>query len=134
MTNAERVAAFVKKAAASVEAARQMLTGGHPDFAASRAYYAMFYAAEAALLHRGKEFRKHSAVIASFNREFVKPGIFPTPMSKTIQDAFDLRTDGDYDVLPIDASDTEHVIAHADEFVAAVREYLRREGYELGEA
>ena len=35
-------------------------------FAASRAYYAMFYAAEALLQSRGLAFSKHSAVHAAF--------------------------------------------------------------------
>jgi len=39
---------------------------------ASRAYYAAFYAATAALLCEELEFSKHSGVIAFIHREFVK--------------------------------------------------------------
>ena len=40
----------------------------------SRAYYAMFYAAKAALLSRGLDLRKHSASIAKFRELFVITG------------------------------------------------------------
>ena len=47
------VQSLLDKAHASVQAARLLNGEGYPDFAASRAYYAMFYAAEALLLSRG---------------------------------------------------------------------------------
>ncbi|MBI3401803.1 MAG: HEPN domain-containing protein [Acidobacteria bacterium] len=46
-----------------------------PDFALARAYYAMFYAAEALLLDRGLRFRKHGAIHAAFGEQFIKKGI-----------------------------------------------------------
>lgn len=42
--------------------------------AASRAYYAMFYLAQAVLLSDGMAFSKHSAAIGAFGEHFVKPG------------------------------------------------------------
>ena len=44
-----RQQARLERAEASVHAAEVLLREGHADFAAARAYYAMFYAAEAAL-------------------------------------------------------------------------------------
>ena len=43
----------------SVAAAKVLHTEGHHGFAASRAYYAMFYVAEAFLLGKGLAFSKH---------------------------------------------------------------------------
>jgi uncharacterized protein (UPF0332 family) len=68
--------ALMSRARRSLIAARLLLEAGSPDFAASRAYYAMFYAAEALLLSRGLAFSKHEAVIAEFAREFVRSGEF----------------------------------------------------------
>ena len=56
------------KARQSLSAARLMLDSEYPDYAASRAYYAMFYIAEAFLEGEGLSFSKHSAVISAFGR------------------------------------------------------------------
>ncbi len=68
------VDALIGKARQSLGAARTLLRDGYTDFAASRAYYAMFYVAEALLLARGLSYTKHSAVISAFGREFAKAG------------------------------------------------------------
>ncbi|MEK7325060.1 MAG: HEPN domain-containing protein [Chloroflexota bacterium] len=62
---AGEIAAHLERAEQSIQAARQLASSNFYDFAASRAYYAAFYAATAVLLHEGLEFSKHSAVIAS---------------------------------------------------------------------
>lgn len=53
-------AALLRKAQDSVRAAKLLASQGFYDFAASRAYYAMFYVAEAILLSQGLSFSKHS--------------------------------------------------------------------------
>ncbi len=63
------VRALLDKARASHEAATLLRREGYLDFAASRAYYALFYVAEALLLERGLSYSSHSAVIAAFGRE-----------------------------------------------------------------
>lgn len=69
---AHEIAAYLERAERSLEAARQLALNGHYDFAASRAYYAAFYAATALLLHKGLEFSKHSGVIAAIHQRFVR--------------------------------------------------------------
>ena len=59
---------LLRKARDSVKAAKIMLSGGMAGFAASRAYYAMFHAAQALLEHDGIAFSKRSAVIAAFGK------------------------------------------------------------------
>jgi len=48
------IEALLQKAKESLEAARGLLRDGYPDFAASRAYYAMFYVTEALLACLGQ--------------------------------------------------------------------------------
>ena len=58
---------LLQKARQSLSAARLLLTGGYPDYAASRAYYTMFYITEAFLEGEGmsvmgvapKKYRRH---------------------------------------------------------------------------
>lgn len=45
--------ALIEKAKEGLDAARSLLRDGYPDFSASRAYYAMFYVAEALLAITG---------------------------------------------------------------------------------
>jgi uncharacterized protein (UPF0332 family) len=66
-----------RKAHRTVQSARLLLTDGDYDGAVSRAYYAMFYVAEALLLSKGMTFSKHAAVISAFGKEFAKPGKIP---------------------------------------------------------
>jgi uncharacterized protein (UPF0332 family) len=65
VTREHEVRSLLQKARESLDAARLLLQQGYHDFAASRSYYGMFYAAEAALLRKGLVFSKHAAVIAA---------------------------------------------------------------------
>ena len=61
----------------SIATATLLLTGGYPGYAASRAYHAMFYMAEAFLEGEELAFSKHSAVIAAFGQRFAQTGKVP---------------------------------------------------------
>lgn len=63
--------ALLAKARRSLDNARRSLEAGDAEFAASRAYYAMFYAAEALLLSRGLVFG------ARGGHRRVQPGVRP---------------------------------------------------------
>ena len=87
---------LLEEAKESISAARLLLGGGYPDYSASRAYYAMFYIAEAFLEGEEMAFSKHSAVIAAFGREFAHQGKVPVEFHRFLLDAQELRHDGDY--------------------------------------
>ena len=53
-THTSEVVAYWERAEQSLEAARDLAAGGYYDIAASRAYYAAFYAATAVLLCEGR--------------------------------------------------------------------------------
>ena len=54
------IEALLEKAKRSQKAAAKLLRDGDIDFAASRAYYSLFYIASALLLSRGLSFSSHS--------------------------------------------------------------------------
>ena len=66
---------LLAKASRAIDAAKLLLQAGDADFAAGRAYYAMFYVAEALLAEKGRRFRRHSAVQAAYGDEFAKPAV-----------------------------------------------------------
>jgi uncharacterized protein (UPF0332 family) len=55
--------ALLDKATRSLNAARLLAQDGSRDFAVSRAYYAMFYVAQAFLIQKNLSFSTHSGVI-----------------------------------------------------------------------
>ena len=65
---------LIQQARESLNAARLLLREGYPGFAASRAYYTMFYIAKACLLNKGLTYSKHSTVVSAFGQHFAKTG------------------------------------------------------------
>lgn len=87
------------KAEESLASAERELEAGAHTFAVNRLYYAVFYAASAALLDRGLSFKKHSGVRASFHREFIKTGLLGVEWGKLYDQLFEDRQEGDYVAL-----------------------------------
>jgi len=121
----DEIAANLERAAQSIQAARQLASGGYYDFAASRAYYAVFYAATALLLSEGLELTKHGAVIASIHQRFVKTGKLSKEQGKTLNWLFELRSVGDYGgTAHVSSQQVEQANQAAAEFLEAVRSLL----------
>ena len=123
----EEIAAHVARATESIQAARELTKSGHFDFAASRAYYAAFYAATALLLSEGLEFKKHSGVIAAIHQRFVKSGHLSQELGKNLNWLFELRDIGDYGVtLHIQKEEAQKAIEAAELFFHAVKQLLKK--------
>ena len=116
---------LLHKAERAIKAAETLLDQGDADFAVGRAYYAMFYVAEALLNERGLGFSKHSAVHAAFGEQFAKTGQLDPKFHRWLLDAFDKRLEGDYGteikVLP---EDVTALVAQAREFLQRARTHL----------
>jgi uncharacterized protein (UPF0332 family) len=123
---AAEIAAHIERAGQSIQAARQLTSNGFHDFAASRAYYAAFYASSAALLHEGLEFGKHSAVIASFHQTLVKTGKLDKEHGKVLNWLFEIRGLGDYGgTAHVSPEEAERAIQAAERFLEAIKRFLR---------
>ncbi|MEO0397549.1 MAG: HEPN domain-containing protein [Cyanobacteria bacterium P01_A01_bin.137] len=92
------LSAYVNKAKESLAASKLLADNGLYDFAGSRAYYTMFYIAEAFLWQKGLSFSSHAAVIAAFGKELAKPGFVPVEFHRYLIDAQDKRTQADYGI------------------------------------
>jgi uncharacterized protein (UPF0332 family) len=125
---AEEIAANLERADQSIRAARELLSRGYYDFVASRAYYAVFYAATAILLHEELEFSKHSAVIASIHQRFVKTGRLDKKYGKDLNWLFELRGVGDYGAtVHVSRQDAGKAIRAAEGFVQAIEALIQKE-------
>lgn len=124
--HAEEIAANLERAEQSFQAAQELASRGFYDFAASRAYYAAFYAATALLLREGLEFSKHSGVIASIHQRFVKTGKLDKELGKTLNWLFELRGVGDYGVTEhVSQQEAERAIQAAKDFLDAIKFLLK---------
>jgi uncharacterized protein (UPF0332 family) len=114
------------KAGRALHAAELLLSDGAADFAAGRAYYAMFYAAEAALADTEQQFRKHSGVHAAFGEHLARTGLLDPKFHRWLLNAFDKRILGDYSYeMDVDDAAAREMIGQAREFVSAVETFLR---------
>jgi len=92
----EIIQKLINKGNRSLESAYKLYELKYYEFAVSRAYYAMFYLAGAALFSKDLLFSKHSRVIAGFGQHFVKTGIFSKELHDELRTAYDERSIGDY--------------------------------------
>ncbi|HWP62853.1 MAG TPA: HEPN domain-containing protein [Candidatus Binatia bacterium] len=88
-------AKLLEKAARAIAAAERLVQDGFFDIAAGRAYYAMFYVAEAILAAKGLRFAKHGGVHAAFGQHVVKAGEMDPRYHRWLLDAFDRRVSAD---------------------------------------
>ncbi len=116
---------LLKAAQESLDAARLLASRGfHPD-AVSRAYYAIVYAARAALASRGVAAKTHGGTLQRFGELFVAPGLLPSDLTTSFGKAMAIRNRADYStaVRP-GKEDSEAVLKDAERFVEAVRGLL----------
>ena len=93
-----------------------------PDLAASRCYYAVFYAVSALFILRGRDFRKHSAVEAAVHRDLVRAGEWSASLGADYSMLIKARETGDYGVMHhVSLQDAEACLKRADDILEAVR-------------
>lgn len=110
-----------------LESAELLLNAGKYRDSIGRSYYAIFTAVRAVLAKDKIDFSKHSGVIAYFQKEYVKTGIFDKKYSKFLQSAFQIRNSCDYDDFFIASKqDAEEQYSKAVEFYNVIQRYLSK--------
>jgi len=119
------ITANLERADDSMQVARDLLEKGHYDVAASRAYYAAFYAASALPLGKNIDPSKYSGVISAIHREFVKTGKLAVTQGKNLNWLFELRGVGDYGVIVhVTEGEAIRTVNVAEDFVGTVKRLL----------
>jgi uncharacterized protein (UPF0332 family) len=99
-----------------------------PSSACNHAYYAMFYAARAALSWVGQPERaagkSHSGMIASFGQYLVVPGLISPEHGRAFGRVEQRRLAGDYLGTDVPLEVATDAVTHADAFVTAVRNLM----------
>ncbi len=116
---------LIKRAERYIRSAELLLNDKDYESSVSRTYYAMFYAAQAALLTKNLSFSSHKGVISAFGKHFIKTEIFPREMGRELNRAFEKRQIGDYGYTFV-VSDEEAVqlLQYGKEFVNKITSWL----------
>ena len=113
----------------NLEDARLMYENRRYKNALNRAYYSVFHAIRAVNALKGFDSSKHSGVIAFFNQNYVKEGIFSKDLSKIITQASNSREKADYlDFYIASSEEAQKQIERAEEFLDVIRQYLENQG------
>ncbi len=111
------------RALEAFRAATLLLAHGGFDSAASRAYYAVFHAANALFAIEGRTFSKHSALEAAVHRDLVKAGRWSADLGRDYSFCLEVRGVGDYGSdVRADASQAAHATEAARRILVAVRD------------
>lgn len=118
---------LLNRARQAAQSARTLLASDDLNGAVNRAYYAMFYAAHAALEHRGVEIAssKHGTLVRRFGDHLVKTGVLPRALGTSLNAMLELRQKADYGSGEVARADAERSLSEAEAFVVAVERLSR---------
>lgn len=123
------VHSLIDRAERYLATAELLVEKGDYESCVSRAYYAMFYCAEAALLTKGMSVSSHKGVISAFGEHFIKTRVFSKELGRELNRAFDRRQLADYEFKLVTSKEkARESVGHCRTFVRAVSEYLQQEG------
>lgn len=119
------IASNLERAETNLHAARDLLDKGYYDIAASRAYYAAFYASSALLLKENLDTSKHGGVIALVHQHLVKTGKLDKEQGKNLNWLFELRGVGDYGVsVHVASGEAFRAVQVAERFLVLAKQIL----------
>lgn len=121
---------LMAKAVRACASARALLDLEDVDGACSRAYYAMFDAARAALLASGAPVqpdigRTHSGLITAFGLHLVKTGPISRELGRLLKRAEEIRLVADYKGDSVELGDAREMVEQAAVFVVAMRDHFK---------
>jgi uncharacterized protein (UPF0332 family) len=117
----------LQQAEESIQEAKTLAQNSLWRGAINRSYYAMFYAALALVVQKQQVISKHSGVIAFFDKEYVRNGIFPKELSRYLHFAFERRQNSDYgEIFTVNSEEANQAIIEAVQFVEKIKDYLRK--------
>ncbi|MBI5379945.1 MAG: HEPN domain-containing protein [Nitrospirae bacterium] len=123
----ELIRGYIQKAEKKLQVAERLLASGDYEDAVSRAYYAVFHAAQGLLFTEGERAETHKGLVTLFGLLFVKTGKFKKDIGKYLANLKDDRESGDYEVFSyIDRETAEAAIREAKAFLKESKSYLKR--------
>jgi uncharacterized protein (UPF0332 family) len=90
----------------------------------SRCYYAVFYAAEAALFSLGESRSKHAGVISAFGQLVIKGEGVDERAGRLLRSLYDRRSHADYDLGPVPQEVADQAIEDAETVAGVISDWL----------
>jgi uncharacterized protein (UPF0332 family) len=124
--HSKSASSLMGKATQAMASARVLLDLGDVDGASNRSYYAMFDAAQAALLMSGVPApetlgKTHRGLIKTFSAYLVKDGPVSKELGRQLKRAEEMRLVADYNGESVTQSDAAELVVHAELFVSAMQ-------------
>lgn len=108
-----------------LESAKILRDNGDYKGSANRSYYCIFHCMRSVLALVKMDFKKHSAIIAYFRKEYIKTGLLDIRLSDIITELFQVRTESDYDdYYIISGEDVGEQIESAEFFFEQIEEFI----------
>jgi uncharacterized protein (UPF0332 family) len=123
---------LIRGANEALRASEVLLSNNLPGRAVSDAYYAMLYAARAALSEINRHARTQTGTWGLFYESFVATGAFDRDLFSSAHATQEQREDIDYGAAEISQEEGERVLRVARDFVDAVRPILEEPQAEGG--
>lgn len=118
----------IQTAKDNLNSARILLAAEEYKSANNRSYYAVFQAVNAIHGLNGNAYKRHKDAIGSFNKNYVKTGIFSREIGRKISEAEEIRHASDYDDFYIaNREESERQVGVADEFIQMVEKYCEEQ-------
>jgi uncharacterized protein (UPF0332 family) len=107
-----------------LRAARALLDAGFPSQALTRAYFAAFHAAAAALMTAGESPPTEAGVLAAFSRKASDNGHFAADDARALRKLFEDRNDVDYALAEAPVHEAQQAVDAAEQLVASVSRFV----------
>ena len=117
---------LLKRAETKLESSKLLLEKNFIDDALSRAYYAAFLAAKAALILVGEEPKTHTGTLTLFGLKLIKTGLLPKKLGYDLTDLFEKRQTSDYSVIVYyDEKDGLDGVKKAENIIREVKKFMK---------
>ena len=120
---------LLDKSDRALASAQLLFSAGDYEGACNRAYYAMFDAAKAALIHAQSDddlsvAKTHNGLIAAFGLQVVKAGLVDVSLGRNLNRGQTLRQVADYTGDPLTLSDVEQLMKDANNFFSTIKKLV----------
>lgn len=116
----------------NLEAAKVLIQVGQFKSSVNRSYYAVFHGLRSVTALDQFDSSKHSGVIAYFNHNYVKKGVFDKTISKMIDTCYRLREKADYqDFFLVSYEMAEEQLLKAERIIKILEPYLMEQWEKL---
>lgn len=114
----------LEQAKENLEEAEALFNINKYKWASNRSYYSIFHAMKSILALQQVDFKKHSSVIAYFNKEYFAKNIFPRELGKGVSEARFFREKSDYvDFYIVTKEECINQIETAKQMIKCVQDY-----------